>query len=128
VLYLARRPSAGLVSAGQVAEALGTPPNYTSKTLRQLARKGLLRSVRGPHGGFALSVEPADLSVARVVDAVDEVAERPAICLLGDRACAAAHPCAAHLRWTEVLERTSALLERTTLADLLVDGAARGAA
>ena len=127
-LYLARRHSSGLVSAAEVAAALGTPPNYTSKTLRQLARKGLLRSVRGPHGGFALGVEPAELSVARLVDAVDEIAGRPTVCLLGDRPCDGAHPCAAHLRWTEVLERASALLEHTTLADLLVDEVARGAA
>ena len=127
-LYLARRHPAGLVSAGEVAAALGTPPNYTSKTLRQLTRKGLLRSVRGPHGGFALRLEPAELSVARLVDAVDEVAERQAVCLLGDRPCDATHPCGAHRRWSDVQERTSALLERTTLADLLVDEVARATA
>jgi DNA-binding IscR family transcriptional regulator len=54
--------------------------------------------------------------------------ERPAVCLLGDRHCDGAHPCGAHLRWSEVLERTSALLERTTLADLLNDEVAQGAA
>ena len=123
-LYLGRRRADGLVPAAEVAAALGTPPNYTAKTLRQLARKGLLRSVRGPHGGFALSVEAADLSVARIVHAVDEVAERPAVCLLGDRRCDGAHPCGAHRRWAELQELTGELLERTTLGDLLAEGAA----
>lgn len=127
-LYLARRQSAGRVSAGEVAAALGTPPNYTAKILRQLTRKGLLRSRRGPRGGFELSVAPSALAVADLVDAVDEGSERAVVCLLGDRPCDVAHPCGAHLRWMEVLERTDALLERTSLADLLVDEASQSAA
>jgi len=118
-LFLARAERRELITAAEVAAALGTPPNYTAKTLRQLARRGVLWSVRGPHGVFSLSVEPSELSVALVVDAVDEVEERSPRCLLGDRLCDAGHPCAAHRSWTEVHERTSALLERTTLADLL---------
>ena len=118
-LYLARQEAAALVSAAEVARALGTPPNYTAKTLRQLARKGLLRSVRGPRGGFALRARGSELSIAQVVNAVDEPADEPAVCLLGDRPCEAAQPCGAHRRWLEVQTHTIELLERTTLADLL---------
>lgn len=128
MLYLGGRRDAGLTPASQVAAALGTPPNYTGKTLRLLARKKLLRSVRGPHGGFALLEEPGAISIARLVDAVEEVAERPATCLLGDRPCDGRGPCQAHRRWTEVQMRTHELLERTTLADLLGDEAVLGAA
>ena len=128
VLYLAGRRDAGLTPASEVASVLGTPPNYTGKTLRLLARRGLLRSVRGPQGGFALSAEPSAVSVARLVDAVEEAPERAAHCLLGDRPCDARRPCEAHRRWAEVQERTNELLGRTTLADLLGDGVARGAA
>ncbi|HUG37933.1 MAG TPA: Rrf2 family transcriptional regulator [Candidatus Limnocylindrales bacterium] len=71
LLFLGGRRDAGLTPASEVAAALGTPPNYTGKTLRQLVRTGLLRSGRGPHGGFALRVEPSAITVAGVVDAVD---------------------------------------------------------
>jgi Rrf2 family protein len=118
-LYLGRRAGDGLVSASDVAQALGTPPNYTAKTLRQLTRKGLLRSVRGPQGGFELLADPRELSVARLIAAVDEAVERPAICLLGDRPCDGGRPCGAHRLWMEVQERSHELMERTTLADLL---------
>jgi Rrf2 family iron-sulfur cluster assembly transcriptional regulator len=120
-LYLGRSDRTRLVSAGEVASALGTPPNYTAKTLRHLTRKGLLRSVRGPHGGFALRVEPSELTLARLLDAVDEPTERPAVCLLGDRLCDGARPCGAHRRWLEVQSRANEMMQRTTLADLLVD-------
>ena len=126
MLYLAGRAEAGLTPASEVAAALGTPPNYTGKTLRQLARKGLLRSIRGPHGGFGLLHPPSAVSVARLVEAVDAVPERPAVCLLGDRTCDPMRPCEAHQRWMEVQEHMNELLERMTLADLLGDEVATG--
>jgi Rrf2 family protein len=121
MLYLARRREAGFIPASAVASALGTPPNYTSKTLRQLARKGLLRSERGPSGGFSLALSPDRLSVTTLVDAVDELAERPGVCLLGDRPCDATRPCSAHARWTALNHDTRALFETTRLADFLTD-------
>ena len=120
-LYLGRAGRGGLVSAGQLSTALGMPRNYTAKTLRQLTRRGLLRSVRGPHGGFALRVKASEISLASLVDALEEVAEKPAVCLLGDRTCDAANPCGAHRRWIEMQARTNEMMEQTTLADLLGD-------
>jgi Rrf2 family protein len=118
-LFLGTRGAGGLVSAREVAEALGMPANYTAKTLRQLTRKGVLRSTRGRLGGFTLGMPASELSVARIIEAVDEPPPRHAACLLGDRLCDAATPCDAHRRWMEVQRRTSELLERTSLADLL---------
>lgn len=122
VLYLARRRTDGLIPATEVSAALGTPPNYTGKILRRLARKGLLHSVRGPHGGFALSVNPDAITPALIAEAVDEVADRRSVCLLGDRPCIAAEPCALHNRWTALLERAGRPMEETSVADLLDEG------
>jgi len=118
VLYLARNRDRGLVSATEVAEALGAPPNYLAKTLRLLAKRGLLRSLRGARGGFALRVAPGALSTAQVVEAVDEVVAA-ATCLVGDRPCDPAHPCATHHRWAELRDRVLAPMTETTIADLL---------
>lgn len=118
-LFLGGRAGPRLVSAREVARALGTPPNYTGKVLRQLARKGLLRSVRGPQGGFQLRRRAEALSLAEILDAVEEPPAAPAVCLLGDRPCNAASPCGAHRKWTEVQERTRDVLAQTTLADLI---------
>lgn len=123
VLYLGGRGRDELVSADRIAAALGTPPNYTAKTLRRLSRKGLLRSVRGPHGGFQLRVDPDALSLARLVDAVDERAVDGAVCLLGDRPCDPGRPCAAHPRWSALQQRMNELMEQTSVGDLLGAGA-----
>ena len=113
------RSGATLVAAADIAAALGTPPNYTGKILRRLAHKGLLKSVRGPRGGFALRVTPGSLTVSQILWAVDEPTRAPTTCLLGNRPCDGAHPCGAHGRWSEIEGRVAALLNETTIEDLL---------
>lgn len=120
VLYLGRRPDGSFTSAQEIAEALGAPSNYMSKTLRVLARHGILRSVRGPSGGFTLAVSPEALTPARIVEAVDDV-RVPAMCLMGTRPCHPGRPCAVHARWDELRSRVLGPLEDTTIADLLAD-------
>jgi DNA-binding IclR family transcriptional regulator len=41
-----------------IAEQEDIPAHFLAKILQQLARKGLLRSSKGPTGGFALRVDP----------------------------------------------------------------------
>src|SRR5215470_18295317 len=47
------------VQAGDIAQKYKLPTAYCAKVLSQLARAGVLRSDRGPHGGFRLN-RPAD--------------------------------------------------------------------
>jgi Rrf2 family iron-sulfur cluster assembly transcriptional regulator len=118
VLYLGRNQERGLIAATEVAEALGAPPNYLAKTLRLLARRGVLKSLRGPHGGFALALPADAISAAQVVEAVDEVTAR-ANCLLGNRACDPENPCEAHARWATLTRRVLQPMEETSIADIL---------
>lgn len=118
VLYLARHADSGPVSVDVIAEALGAPRNYLSKTLHQLAKQRLVASQRGPNGGFWLAVPADRLTVARLVEAFDEP-RAGSRCLLGERPCDPDAPCAAHERWTAVTAATRTPLARTTIADLL---------
>lgn len=124
ILYLGRNQGRGLISAAETADALGAPPNYLSKTLRLLARRGLLKSSRGPRGGFELAFDIETITAAQVMEAVDEVAS-PANCLLGGGACDPTRPCAAHERWSTLRERVLGPMQDTTIADLLGPSASR---
>jgi Rrf2 family protein len=118
VLYLARQEWGRPVAADRVADALGAPRNYLSKTLNLLAKEGILESTAGRRGGFSLAVPPAALSVARVLE-VFQTPSRQIVCLLGDRPCDALHPCEAHGRWNAILESSRVPLAASTIADLL---------
>ncbi|HEY0020237.1 MAG TPA: Rrf2 family transcriptional regulator [Longimicrobium sp.] len=119
MLYLARQAPGEAVPADRIARALGAPGNYLGKTLQLLARRGLLASTRGPAGGFRLLEAPDRIALADVVAAVDDAPRPSAVCLLGNRPCRAASPCAAHARWSTVQHDLWAPLHRTTIAGLL---------
>lgn len=120
VLALARAEDRAL-KATEIADLTGTPRNYMSKTLNALAKEGIVRSRRGPTGGFTLARASSEISVAQISRTFCE--ERaPARCLLADRACNPVAPCAAHHRWAGVIAATQAPLD-VTIAELLEDDA-----
>ncbi len=59
------------LSAHQVATATGLPEATAGKLLKLFARAGLLKSRRGARGGYALTSSPEEISLARVVEAVE---------------------------------------------------------
>lgn len=105
------------VPVGEIADAIGVPRNYLSKTLHQLARQGVLTSERGPKGGFRLARNPAHVRLFDVVGPLDpSFAEHG--CLLGLPSCSDANPCAAYERWRDLADHMSHFLESTHLIDL----------
>ena len=117
VLCIAGSADDGLVRTDEIAAVIGCPRNYLSKTLHTLARAGVLRSERGPKGGFRLSTPPDRLTLARVVAPFEPVGERR--CLAGRTTCGDANPCAMHHRWKKVAGPVDAFFTKTTIASLL---------
>ena len=120
VAYLAEHADDGPVAVDAVAAALGAPRNYLSKTLHVLVNSGVLRSTRGPHGGFQLAASPGTLTLARVVEPFADVASRR--CLLGRATCGSRDPCALHSQWAAASERMHDFFRDTTVGDLLAGG------
>jgi DNA-binding IscR family transcriptional regulator len=82
-------------------------------------RAGVLRSVRGPNGGFQLVDAPHALSVARIV--APFLPSQQTRCLMGRPDCGGATPCAAHHRWRSVADGIDRFFEQTSAAQLLAD-------
>ena len=60
------------VSLRDFAERNGLAPRQLEATLQRLSRVGILKSVRGPSGGYALARERRRISVADVVRALED--------------------------------------------------------
>ena len=67
----ARRPAAARLSATELSGETGVPLPTAQKLMGQLATAGLLSSVRGAGGGFALARPAQDISLADIVEAVE---------------------------------------------------------
>ena len=115
--HLAMLPRGAQKMAREIAAEENTPMFYLAKTLQQLARTGILHSVRGPSGGFSLNRPSHKISVMDVVEALDgsDAFER---CAVGLSECDDKTPCPLHDSFKPVRQAVVRYLTRTTLTDL----------
>ena len=73
IVLMARlaRGRGDLLPASDLAAETGIPLPTVSKILKLLVREELLESHRGAHGGYCLSLDPAEISVAAMIEALD---------------------------------------------------------
>jgi len=69
-----------VVTTKVIADCLGVSEAHLSKVLQRLARFGLVTSLRGPGGGFALSSKGREVRLLDVYEAIEGPLE-PADCL-----------------------------------------------
>jgi Rrf2 family protein len=69
--HLATRTDVMSASAREIAEAYDIPVELMAKILQRLARRGLLVSHQGTHGGYRLAKAPSAISVADIIQAID---------------------------------------------------------
>lgn len=105
------------VTAVQLAEAQHIPPKFLENILSQLRRSGLVRSQRGPEGGYWLA-RPADrISLADIIRAIDG----PLVGVRGERPEHLGYEGAARALqdvWIALRASERAILEQVTLADV----------
>jgi len=70
-MYLAERRLKGPVTLTEIAEQLKIPKAFLSKILQQLAKKSIVRSLKGPSGGFVLAVDPDEISMKDIMVEID---------------------------------------------------------
>ncbi len=101
-----------------IAEQEQIPAHFLAKILQQLARKGLLRSSKGPTGGFAMRVDPAEVRLLDIVEALDGLAPFQQ-CASGLAECNDDMPCSMHDSWVGLRSRIMDYLGKNTIADLV---------
>lgn len=119
---LARHAQAKPVSLSDIATRQEISLSYLEQLFARLRRRGLVKSLRGPGGGYRLAREARDTNIADIVLAVDEplratrcgAAQSKGCMLKGER-------CITHDLWDEMGRHLHSYLASVTLADL-VDG------
>jgi len=114
------------VSVGDVADRQGISPKYLEHIMSSLRAAGLVKAVRGMHGGFALSRPPASITLKEVFEAL-EGAVAPVGCVDHPGSCPMEQVCPTRQTWVEMKESIEKVLERTTLQGLLERKKQKGA-
>ncbi len=93
--------------------------SYLEQLFAKLRRRGLVRSVRGPGGGYLLMAPPATISIADIIRAVDEPI-RATSCDEGDaEGCRKSTRCITHHLWERVGSHINNYLESIHLGSLI---------
>ncbi len=61
----------GVLQVAEIAQRQGIPDRYLEQMLTSLRRGQILRSIRGPRGGYQLARPPAEIRVAEVVQCLE---------------------------------------------------------
>ncbi len=69
---LAIQPAGALVSLSEISKRQDISLAYLEQLFVKLRRAGLVKSVRGPGGGYKLARTPAEIRISEVLGAVDE--------------------------------------------------------
>src|SRR5437764_10760364 len=116
-VHLAQVQEGKYAMVKNIAEQEEIPAHFLAKILQQLARKGLLRSSKGPTGGFALRIEPEEIRLLDIVEALDGLAPYQQ-CASGLSECSDDMPCSMHDSWVALRSRIMDYLGKNTIADL----------
>ena len=119
LIELGRHYGEGPLQSSEIAARQSIPEPYLDQLLTTLRRAGFIRSVRGPQGGHALIRRPEELPVSEVVLALEGSLD-PIACLEEGSPCSRQGGCAQRSMWEEVREVMVSVLQRTTIADLMV--------
>jgi Rrf2 family protein len=115
---LAHQYGEGTISSQVIARRHSIPQPFLDQLMAILRRAGLVRSVRGPHGGHALIRAPDDIRLSEAIAALDG-SLAPVSCLDDLGMCPLGSHCVLQPVWAEVLEATTSMLAGLTIADLV---------
>jgi Rrf2 family protein len=124
MIYLASISPDAIVPFREIARQMLVPEDFLAKILKTLVDEGLVRSTRGPHGGYALAKPAADISFLEVIEAVEGPIALN-VCLDED-GCGKAAACTMVGVWREGQERMLEVYRAAKLASLALKPDASG--
>jgi len=107
----------GRLKAAALADGLGTTVGFVPQVVGPLVKAGWVVSDPGPTGGYRATVDPADVNVLQVIEAVDGSTDAGR-CVVADRPCHATHPCVLHEAWGRARAELVGVLSATPVGGL----------
>lgn len=117
MLDLAVHKNDGPTSLAEISERQGISLSYLEQLFAKLRRSELVKSVRGPGGGYKLSRDASDIYVAEIVDSVDELVDATKCGGKGD--CHNGEVCLSHELWTELSTQIHQFLSSIDLETII---------
>jgi Rrf2 family protein len=101
----------------EVAEFINANEHTVGKILQTLVKQQVIKSMKGPSGGFSISKEQQKQPIINIVEAIDG---RHVFlsCGLGLSQCSSSHPCPIHYEYKEARDIVEKLFRQKKVLDL----------
>lgn len=119
IIEVARQSDARPISLSDIADRLELSLAYLEQLFMKLRRKGLVKSVRGPGGGYVLCRRADAINIGEIMAAVDEPVRMTRCALEADDGCVGSKRCSTHFLWNALGDHIEEFLASATLADVL---------
>ncbi|WP_032091854.1 MULTISPECIES: Fe-S cluster assembly transcriptional regulator IscR [Pasteurellaceae] len=117
ILDIALNAENGPVSLADISERQHISLSYLEQLFAKLRRHGLVKSVRGPGGGYQLGLPADDIAIGMIISAVNE--NISVTRCLGQGDCQGGKQCLTHSLWEQLSQRIEDFLNDITLAELV---------
>jgi Rrf2 family iron-sulfur cluster assembly transcriptional regulator len=119
VLNLAAQNQNHPISISQISKEEDLSPEFLEQIFFKLKKAGVIRSIRGPKGGFILNWKPSEVTIKAILDAVGEPIN-PTPCTNGSGApCPREEDCALAPVWNEFHNVIEKHLDGISIKDII---------
>jgi Rrf2 family protein len=104
-------------SLREIAEYIGASEHTIGKMLQKLVKQDIIKSLKGPTGGFYISRQQLKQPLIKIVEALDGNNAFKE-CGLGLSRCSSIHPCPIHNEYKEARSILEKIFNTKTIADV----------
>ncbi len=121
MLFIAQKSESGhKIGIKEISKGIDAPEHFLAKILQDLSRKGIVRSIKGPNGGFYLDDSAKKNTLADIVKAVDGD-DLFTGCGLGLKICSEKNPCPLHDEFKIIRKKIHNMLESAIVAEFNIE-------
>ena len=117
MLDLALNEKSAPIKLSEISKRQSISLSYLEQLFGKLRKQGLVKSVRGPGGGYFIAKDYGVISVKNIISSVDEQVD--ATQCGGKENCNEGHQCITHNLWETLNSKILNYLDATTLAELV---------
>lgn len=108
------------IGVKKISEELETPQPFLAKLLQQLAKSGLVSSIKGPNGGFYLTKKDKANSIWDIIVCIDGTSKFDS-CFMGLSSCNEETPCPVHFTVVQFKEQLLGDFKGKTIQEFTED-------
>ena len=116
---LARNFEKGPLSIKEIARRQGVSVSYLEQLLNKLRKSKLIKSRKGPGGGYVINKKPEDISVGMILISLEGPVAIAQCLDPSAKGCKRVDGCVARLLWKSLGEKIEGFLDTINLNDLL---------